>query len=139
MTEKDDAIAATSGVDSMIRTTSHVRFSATSALRAALTQFAPELVPQVEMFLSRIEPLDVGPLQLVLKGEATPKDIGVETDLSLGRVKVLIDIEIHEREIKAERDHKEMVASIPVEGEMRNSIIKYLLVALIGFMTGQFV
>ncbi len=141
MTEKDDAIAATTGVDSMLRarTPLALGFSATAYLHDAIQQIAPAFLPQVEIFQTSIKPLDRGALDLLNESEATPDQYGIQTRLSPGQYHVLVKGEVHDREVEAERSHQERLAEIPVKGELKNMVIRLLIVAVIGFILGRLV
>ena len=140
MTKKDDAIAATTGVDSMLRarTPLALGFSATAYLHDAMQQMAPALLPKIEIFQTSIQPLDRGALDLLGAGEATPDQYGIQTPLSPGQYQVVVKGEVHEREVEAERSHQERLAEIPVKGELKNMVIRLLIVAVIGFILGRF-
>ncbi len=139
MTEKDDAIAGSSNVDSMLRarTPLALGFSATAYLHDAMQQMAPALLPKIEIFQTSIQPLDRGALDLLVAGEATPDQYGIQTPLSPGQYHVLVKGEVHDREVEAERSHQESLAEIPVKGELKNTVVRLLIGAVIGFILAQ--
>ncbi len=139
MTEKDDAIAAIANSTLRARTPLALGFSATAYLHDAIQQMAPAFLPQVEIFQTSIQPLDRGALDLLVEGEATPDQYGIQTPLSPGQYQILVEVEVHDREVAAERSHQERLAEIPVKGELRNTVIKFLIVAVVSFILGLFV
>ncbi len=135
MTEKDDAIAGSLRA----RTPLALGFSTTAYLHDAIQQMAPALLPQVGIFLTSIKSLDRGALDLLVAGEATPDQYGIQTPLSPGQYQILVEVEVHDRDVEAERSHQERLAEIPVKGELKNMVIRLLIVAVIGFILGRFV